>query len=266
MKTDKPVAEINYQDVGEGDAVILLHGFLESSEIWEEYSDELEKAYRVIAIDLPGHGNSSMLNEIHSMDLMADEIRNIMEINGINKAVLVGHSMGGYVALAFAKKYTRFVKGIVLFHSHAGADSKIDKENRNRTIEILKKDHISYLTSFTEQLFAPQNVSKYRKEIQELRQIAVHTQKESVIAALAGMRDREDSVEFLQEAKFPVLYLAGEEDPRIPLDKVKEQAELTNKGFLKVVKGIGHMGFVEAKEECLKIIWDFIKSTYSRKK
>ena len=126
----KSPPEIYFDDIGEGNVIVLLHGFLESTEIWKDFAKKLSKNFRVISIDLPGHGKSEIIDEVHSMDLMAKEVRNILEISGINKCVMVGHSMGGYTAIAFAKKFRRFLKGLILFHSHVEADN--EKENMVR--------------------------------------------------------------------------------------------------------------------------------------
>ncbi|MEA3496430.1 MAG: alpha/beta fold hydrolase [Bacteroidota bacterium] len=259
----KSPPEIYFDDIGEGNVIVLLHGFLESTEIWKDFSKKLSKNFRVISIDLPGHGKSGVINEIHSMDLMAIEVRNILEISGINKCVMVGHSMGGYTAIAFAKKFRRFLKGLILFHSHVEADNEEAKINRDRTVEIVENNHFDFINSFTPSLFAPQNVEKFSSEIKHLIALSKKTPKEGVISAIKGMKERKDNLDTLKRLNIPVLFISGEQDSRIAVEKVKKQAEVNEKVSLEILKNVGHMGFIEAKEESFKLIRNFAQTSFS---
>lgn len=265
MTDQKPVPEILFDDSGDGNAIVFLHGFLESSKIWNEFRQKLENKFRILTIDLPGHGGSSCLAETHTMDLMAEEIRNILEILGINKVVLVGHSLGGYVALAFAKKFKRFVKGIVLLHSHAGADSEEQKKNRDLGIKAVENDHLGFIASFTPTLFAPENVSKFTAEINWLKKISAACPKEGVTAVMRGMKEREDQVKMLEKLNLPVLAIAGDKDTRIPVELLKNQLANVKNARLEVLKNVGHMGFIEDKENTFKLIRNFAQSVYTKK-
>lgn len=265
LKMTKKAPEIFYSDEGKGNTIVFLHGFLESSEIWDEYSEKLSETYRVICVDLPGHGKSSCINQIHSMALMAEEVRNILEILGINKCLMVGHSMGGYVTMEFASKFSHYLKGIVLLNSHAGSDSENDKINRNRTIELIENDHTSFIISFYPTLFAPQNSGKFNKEIEWLRQIGLCMEKEGIIAALSGMRDRADHVQTLENINFPALVIAGDQDLRIPVEKIKQQLQHASKVKSVILEGVGHMGYIEAKDEVFKLIRNFAGEVFKKK-
>jgi pimeloyl-ACP methyl ester carboxylesterase len=258
--------EIFFIDDGNGDAIVFLHGFLESHEIWDDFTDKLNSKYRIISLDLPGHGRSSMLSEAHDMEMMAEELKVIMEILGIHKCLLVGHSMGGYAAIEFASKYARLLKGLVLLNSHVASDTEEESVNRDRSIELIDQDHLEFLGSFTKTLFAPSNVKIFEDEIESLKKIAVSTSKEGAIAALRGMKRRKDHVDTLKKLRVPVLIIAGDQDARIPLDKIKEQVKAAPRVRLEVLEDVGHMSFVEAREYSYKLIKDFAESVFFKPK
>ena len=190
--------KIYYKAEGSGKAIVLLHGFPFSLHLWDDFSRELSNNFKVLTIDLPGFGDSEMLSEIHTIELMAQVVKAALDINNISKCIMIGHSMGGYVTLQFAEKYPEMLNGFGLFHSHALADTPEGKENRNRIIETVKKNHKNFLNSFIPELFIPENVSEYRKEIDKLILQANKMSKESVIAAMAGMRERESKLHVLK--------------------------------------------------------------------
>jgi len=138
MQVDFKNGSINFEAYGSGEVLVLLHGFTESLKIWYDFKDKLAKKFHVILIDLPGHGMSSIINEVHSMELMADSVKAVIDHLRISSAVMVGHSMGGYVSLAFARKYSSLLKGMGLFHSTSLADSDENKEARERAIAIIR--------------------------------------------------------------------------------------------------------------------------------
>ena len=125
-------AKIHFTDTRKGRCIVLLHGFLESMEIWNEYVKLLSKRYRVICIDLPGHGKSENIGYVHTMELMADCVKEVLYSLQITKCVMIGHSMGGYVTLAFAEKHERNLRGFALFHSHAAPDSEEKKKTAKK--------------------------------------------------------------------------------------------------------------------------------------
>lgn len=155
--------KIYYKIEGNGKTIVLLHGFPFSLNLWDDLSRELSNEFKVLTIDLPGFGDSECLSEVHSMSLMAQVIKAALDINNISKCILLGHSMGGYVTLEFADKYPEMLKGFGLIHSHALPDTKEGKENRNRVIEAVKKNHKNFVSSFIPELFAPHNIEKCKK-------------------------------------------------------------------------------------------------------
>jgi pimeloyl-ACP methyl ester carboxylesterase len=249
--------KINYKLKGEGQVIVLLHGFLESSAIWMEYCKHLSKTYEVICMDLPGHGQTPVMSDIHSMELMADYVQSVLHSLNINSCVMIGHSMGGYVTLAFADKYPEMINGIGLFHSHAGADSEEAKINRDRTTELIKNDRTGFIQLFIPDLFASENQQKFQFEIDILKKQAADTTKEGIIAALQGMKERPDRTNVLENASFPILYILGQQDKRIPVDIAISQAMKAKRSEVQLLQNVGHMGYIEDKDYCLKVISGF---------
>ena len=163
---------INYTDVGTGKSIVLIHGFTESLKIWTGFATQLSKKYRVITLDLPGHGKSDCLAKVHSMELMAEVVFALLKRIRAGKCMMAGHSMGGYVTLAFAGKYPGMLRGLTLFHSHCFADTPFEQGNRDRTIAIVNQDKFSYVAQFIPGLFPVEVHKKFSKLIERLIQRA----------------------------------------------------------------------------------------------
>lgn len=240
-------SKIAYKITGKGPTVVLLHGFLENLSMWEHLESQLNKTNCVICIDLPGFGNSDAISDNHTMDIMAESVYEILKHENISKCTMVGHSMGGYVTLAFADKYENILTGIVLFHSQAFADDDNTKLNRNRTIKIVEENHAHFISSFIPTLFTDENAKKHSDEIKLIVQQSLQTKNAGITAALAGMRDRNDYQNLLSKLKIPVLFIIGKSDTRIPLDKILKQIVLPKISECLILSDVGHMGFIEAK-------------------
>ena len=130
--------DVHYQTVGEGNPIVLLHGYLAAAETWTKFALQLGRYYKIISIDLPGHGKTKLPSEDLTMEIMADAVNDVLEYEQIKRTLIVGHSMGGYVTLAFAKKYYDKVIGFSLFHSHPFADPKAVVEKRKKEINLVK--------------------------------------------------------------------------------------------------------------------------------
>jgi len=251
--------ELCYTIEGEGPVVVLLHGFLEDHNIWNTIAKKLSLKNKVITIDLPGFGKSSVFNDIHSMQFMANTVYYVLIEENIDSCVMVGHSMGGYVTLAFAELYPKKVTGIILFHSHAGADDEESKKNRDRTINIVQSDRLGYINSFIQLMFAEKNVKHFEDEIDHLKDRATKTTREGIIAALAGMRDRQDRIGFLKKAEIPVFFIIGKKDSRIPFKKVIAQLEAPQNCEALIIDDVGHLGFIEAEELTYSALEHFVE-------
>lgn len=249
---------IHFTFSGKGSTVVFLHGFTESLEIWDFFSKGISKHFSVLCIDLPGHGKSGCIGEVHTMELMADVVKSVLESLHISKCVIIGHSMGGYVALAFADKFSHVLNGLGLFHSSAAADSEEAKINRSRAIEIIKNNHQSFLTSFIPDLFTAENREIYKNDIESLINTAKQMSKEAVIAAQEGMKVRLMRYHVLENAKIPVLFIAGHKDTRIPISKVLEQIILPEYAHVLLLRNSAHMGYIEAREETFQFTLSFL--------
>ncbi|MFC1732126.1 alpha/beta fold hydrolase [candidate division KSB1 bacterium] len=253
---------IHYRVEGKGDCIVLLHGFLESLHIWDYFITELCKTFQVICIDLPGHGKSECIEEVHTMKLMANVVLSVLNFLNVNQSVMIGHSMGGYVTLQFAEQYPEKLKGFGLFHSHAAADSEEAKKNRERTIDIIQKDHLGFISNFIPDLFAAENVQKYKGAIEILKKSAFQTPKEGIIAALKGMKERSSKINLLKNTSSPVLFIIGKEDKRIPIESIQEQIALPAHSETLILDKIGHMGYIEAQSVTLLTLKFFLNKIY----
>lgn len=248
---------IHYSDIDRGKKVlVLLHGYLESLEIWDEFTGQLGKAgYRVVSLDLPGHGISEVIGEIHSMEFLAGIVAQLLEKLDIPKATLIGHSMGGYVALAFAELYPEKLDGLVLFHSTPDADTEEKKENRLREIEIVKGGRKEMLSrTLPGKRYAAENRKKMAEEIDAGALQVMLTEDEGIVALLNGMMQRKDRNEMLSKLNVPQLFIFGRHDELIPQEKADAVIAKNPQAEVAWLEHSGHMGFVEEPAESLRII------------
>jgi len=181
----------------------------------------------------------------------------VLETENIESCTMVGHSMGGYATLAFAKKYPEKLKGLVLFHSQAAEDDIEAKKNRDRAIEVVKNNHKNFIVDFIPLLFAEENVNKYQNEIAHLKMQAEQTPVTGIYAALAGMRDRDDHFQLLKTIDIPIFFIVGKQDSRISIEKIIPQLRLPKNCEALILDGVGHMGFIEAEEITTEAIKHF---------
>ncbi len=250
--------KISYSDTGKGTALILLHGFLENATMWDFYLEELSKKYRVITIDLLGHGQTECLGYIHTMEDMADAVQAVLSELRIRKALFAGHSMGGYVALAFAELYPDTVKGIVLLNSTSYEDSAERKTNRSRAIVAVKQNYANFIRMSIANLFSEDNRERLAEEIENVKLEALKTPLQGIVAALEGMKARKDREVLLHLSPFPFLLILGKKDPVLNFEENKKQIEGTNVQFHHFPDG--HMSHIENKDELGKVLLDFFKS------
>ena len=249
---------ISYSDYGKGTAVVLLHGYLENQGMWQEFIPELSKKNRVITIDLLGHGQTECLGYIHSMEDNADAVHQLLSELRIRKAVLTGHSMGGYVALAFAELYPEIVKGLVLVNSTSRADSEERKVNRDRAIKAVKKDYTSFVRLSIGNLFSENNREKLADAIEKVKTEALKTPLQGIVATLEGMKIRKDREVLLHFSPYPILLVLGKKDPVLNYEENIEQIENTNVKL--VTFPDGHMSPIENHDDLKKVLLEFLKN------
>lgn len=249
---------IYYTDNGKGNTVVLLHGFLENSNMWKPFIPTLSKNHRIICVDLLGHGKTDCLGYIHTMELMAECVKAVLQNLTIFKATFIGHSMGGYVALAFAEEYPKMVNGLCLMNSTADEDHLEKKKNRDRAILAVKENHKLFVKMGVANLFRPKNKTLFSKDIKEIVEEALQTPLQGIIAALEGMKIRKHRTHILQNLKFKKMMIISEKDPVLEFHSLINQAKNAN---VKVVKfPDGHMSHIENKNMFLIEIVHFIEN------
>ena len=236
---------------------MLLHGFLENQSMWNTFVPEFSKKNRVITIDLLGHGQTECLGYVHSMEDQADMVHGVLHELKIRKAVLVGHSMGGYVALAFAELYPEAMKGLVLLNSTSRADSDERKINRDRAIVAVKQNYTAFVRMSIANLFSEDNRERLSGEIEKVKLEALKTPLQGIVAALEGMKIRKDREVILHFAPYPIQLILGKKDGVLIYNDNLDQIEGTKAQLTSFEDG--HMSHLENQKELLAVLVDFLK-------
>ena len=240
--------------------VVLIHGYLENMLVWEEFVPLLYKELRVITLDIPGHGISEVKGEIHSMDYLADTLALALDKLGIASATVVGHSMGGYMALAFAERHPERLDGLVLLHSTPYADSEEKRKNRQREISLIKSGKKELLAhTAPEAGFAVENRKRFRTEIEDLQQTIYLTEDAGIVALLNGMIERKAQSEMLHALGKPILFVLGRKDGYIVAEVVEKMVAEHPEAKVVWLENSGHMGFIEEPQACAKALLEFVK-------
>jgi pimeloyl-ACP methyl ester carboxylesterase len=250
--------KISYSDTGKGTAVVLLHGLLGNQTIWQDLTPELSKKYRVITLDLLGHGESGCFGYVHSMEENAEVVRAVLSKLRIRKAIFVGHSMGGYVALAFAELYPEKVRALVLQNSTSKADSEERKANRDRAIKAVKKEYTTFVRLSIANLFREENREKMTDKIEKVKIEALKTPLQGIVASLEGIKIRKDREALLSTANFPIMLILGKKDSVLNYEDNLKQIENTDVKLVSFPDG--HMSHIENKDALTKVVLDFVKN------
>jgi len=251
-------AKVHYTESGKGTAVVLLHGFLENTFMWNNLEMLLNSKYRVICVDLLGHGKTDNIGYLHTMSQMAEVVKTVLDILSIRRSFFVGHSMGGYVALAFADLHPDNVKGLVLLNSTARADTEEKKLGRDRAIAVVKENHKSFIRTSIPMLFRSKCRKLYASEIALVKKEALKTSKQGIIAALEGMKLRLDKEILLHFGPYPSLMIIGKKDPVLKYEDLLEQCKDSKTNLVEVENG--HMSLIEDRKPTEKAIESFLKS------
>lgn len=251
---------ISYRIQGQGRPVMLVHGFAETGEIWNEQVRYLEKDFQCILPDLPGSGASGSLPDL-SIDEMCEVLHQIVHTEGLDRITMIGHSMGGYVTLAFAEHYYNHLDAFGLFHSTAFADSPEKKEVRRKGITFIQEHGAAaFLKASTPNLFA----EKTRQERPELVSGFITAQSNfsapSLVSYYQAMMARPDRTEVLRKTTFPVLFVAGEHDQAVPVSDSMAQCHLPGKSYFHLLRNSAHMGMLEETETSNRILEQFLCS------
>lgn len=256
----KKTASTSYNIYGSGDPVLLVHGFGEDSRIWENQVRKLSDSFQLIVPDIPGSGLSPMLDK-GSMEIYAGCLKEILDQENINEAHLIGHSMGGYISMAFAELFPEKLKSLVLFHSTSYADDAEKINTRKKGIEFIRQHGAKkFLEQAIPNLFSEQTRKEKPELLQEILERYTNFSDEALVQYYEAMIARPDRREVLKNIDKPVMFIAGKYDSTIPLEKVLEQAHLPSFSYIHICKHSGHMGMLEEMEESNTSLEKFLKS------
>jgi pimeloyl-ACP methyl ester carboxylesterase len=254
------MSDIFFEVKGQGSPVILLHGFPMNHSVWEDVSNHLSRDYCVYTPDLPGFGKSKLPAERFSLSDIADQLIVWITKEQIEKPVLIGHSLGGYITLAMVKKRADLFSGFGLFHSTALADSAERKESRTKVVEFVERNGAeAFNVNFIEPLFADHT----NPAIPTVREIARPTAAGTVIAYTLAMRDRKNEEEVIAKFTKPIFFLGGEKDQGISPESLRLQAAKSQHSELHILNDVAHMAMYEQPEVVMPLLRDFIDRCHS---
>lgn len=239
--------------------VVLLHGYLESMLVWDDFVPLLYKKVRVVTLDLPGHGISEVRGPVHTMNFLAETLAHALDALGIARCTMVGHSMGGYAALAFCARYPERLDGLVLLSSTPDPDSETKRSDREREIALVeagRKESIARVAPAAG--FAPENRERLRDAIEELAEQVFITEDAGIVALLRGMMERADSNEMLRRSPVRQLFIFGCEDGYIPRERAEAISATHPEARVVWLEHSGHMGFLEEPEATAAALLDFV--------
>ncbi|MEO0553034.1 MAG: alpha/beta hydrolase [Bacteroidota bacterium] len=250
---------LNTKKYGSGRPLIFVHGFCEDSSMWEGFCEPFIDQHEVFLVDLPGFGKSSLPSKDFTLEEIADQLAQWMKSLKINNAIVIGHSLGGYVILELAKNYPELIEGFGLFHSTAFVDTEEKRDTRNKVIEFVEENGVEvFADSFVPQLFYTKNRKRLATEIEQAVNTARQTPLETLVGYTKAMRDRNDRTDVLKSFDGPVLFIAGDQDTSVPLDKSEKQIPMIQKGVTGILQNTGHMGMFEAKGVSQQLIHEFL--------
>jgi pimeloyl-ACP methyl ester carboxylesterase len=253
---------LNYSEAGKGTPVVLLHGFPLSNAIWHKQQLRLSDRFRVITPDLRGHGKSPAPAGVYEMDVLARDVLALLDALKIDKAVIMGHSMGGYVALAAWRLAPERFLALGLIASQAGADTEEGRQGRHKTAEKVAAEGSKVVAeAMLPKLFAPGVQAE--AIVQPVRQMMLNTPPAGIIGSLQGMATRPDCSALLTKISVPVLILAGDQDQIIPPEKAKAMAAAMKTATLIMVEHAGHMPMLEQPEATTTALYNFISGVGS---
>ena len=245
---------LHYKISGKGQKpLVMLHGFMENLSIWDDLEPHLSEKFKLIKIDLPGHGESEIIAEVHTMELMAQEVKKVTDSLNIGKFHLLGHSMGGYTTLAFADQFPAVLKSLTLFFSSQFADDAEKKEQRQKSLRVIKDAFSTYVNAGVPNLFNPNEKDFLEGKIETARKTALSTRPEGAIAAVKGMIERTDKMHVLENFEGKILIMAGKHDSAVKTEEtLKALPDRTN--IKSYVLDCGHNGHWEKPSICAEII------------
>lgn len=256
---------ISYNDIGEGSVpVIFLHGFPFDKTMWKGQLDSLKSSYRVIACDIRGFGKSTDENSALSIDLFSDDLMAFMDKLNIQKAIICGLSMGGFISLNAIKRFPERFEALILCDTQCIADTTEVKENRYKAIEQINLDGVTeFNEKFIKNVFHPDSVTNKVELVENLRSTVFANSKNIITAGLTALAERSETCSSLNAIHIPTLIVCGREDIVTPLIQSEFMKEQIEGSILKIINNAGHVSNLEQPEEFNKYIFDFLNSLYS---
>lgn len=244
---------LNYTITGTGHPVVFLHGFLENSSIWDKIVQELPNV-QAICIDLPGHGESPLLEKELSLPLIAMAVKQVISSLSIHNFSIVGHSLGGYVALYLAEYEDLQIDRLVLFHSHPWADTEEKKINRVRATEVVKHNKSLFINEAVPNLYYKKNREILKSIIRNRTDSALRIDKTAIVQTLLAMRNRESKINILKKIGNKLHIIQGEFDSLIDAKEIENLAKIHDNEY-HLIRNVGHMGYDEATEEVVRYLF-----------
>jgi pimeloyl-ACP methyl ester carboxylesterase len=256
-----------YTIVGSGSPVLLLHGFGEDGTIWQNQIAALQADYQLLIPDIPGSGLSPALPGTPGIDSFAEAMASILLAEQIASCTILGHSMGGYIALAMAEKYPHLLTGLGLIHSTAFADTEAKKEARQKSIAFIQANGaLAFLKTSIPALFSPAFADDNPPIVEKLVQKAGSFTANTLVQYYQAMILRPDRSAILQQLKCPLLLLAGELDTAVPFDQSLMQSYVATETHLHFLRKSAHMGMLEETERFNRAIAGFLGTVYTKNK
>jgi pimeloyl-ACP methyl ester carboxylesterase len=253
-----------YRIIGNGQPVILIHGFGEDGNVWKNQVESLKTDFRLIIPDLPGSGQSSMDDGQWSMDRFAEIIKSLLDHESITACTMIGHSMGGYVTLAFAEKYPGLLNGLGLLHSTSYPDGDEKKAIRRKGIEFMKQyGGFAFLKTSVPNLFSPETKDEMPGLVDEFISSLRNFKADALVSYYEAMMQRPDRTAVLKKFKTPVLFIAGEFDNAVPLKDVLQQSHQPDNSHFHILKNSGHMGMLEEINKSNHFLEEYLNFIYS---
>ena len=252
--------DISYRKKGSGKPVVFVHGFGEDGRIWDLVVEDLQNQFECIVPDIPGSGESVMKRGAWTMDSFADAIKLIFDKEQFSSATMIGHSMGGYITLAFAEKFADRLNGFGLFHSSAFADNEEKKSTRKRGIQFIEEHGaIKFLEQSTPNLFSDIFKTQHPETVEELVDKFTNFQDEALVHYYHAMMQRPDRTEILKNYPGPILFILGENDTAIPLADGLQQSHMPRLSYIHILRNSGHLGMIEETQKCREILQKFLQ-------
>lgn len=251
--------KIVYRSLGKGQPVFLVHGFGETGEVWNHQAEKLKNECRLIIPDLPGTGNSEMVEDM-SMEGLAEALHAIVHEESIDRCIMIGHSMGGYITLAFAEKYWNHLDAYGLFHSSAFPDSEEKKATRRKGIEFIRQHGaFAFLQTSSPNLFAPDTKENNPLLIERFIDSLSNFSPAALVSYYEAMMQRPDRTAVLKNNKLPVFFALGKYDTAIPLEDGLKLCHMPEKAYIHIFHQSGHMGMLEEPDKAYTILSHFLR-------